>query len=206
MFVTIHFSRVGMETPAHERVEAGAIHKAHGGVLFIDEINLLRLARTTSFADCNAGEGLPNLWSLGVLLVLSPRPRPFHATSSSSPRGNLDAVQHMHPALRSRIRGYGYEVYVNSTMRDTARNRRRLIRFIAQEVRNEQTRKQGTPFLISVAVQSKSFYERHSVEPGVEGWLSPCAYVSWVDWSESQVTWRVKKMLKLSVVDTYSGT
>ena len=33
----------GMETPAHERVEAGAIHKAHGGILFIDEINLLRL-------------------------------------------------------------------------------------------------------------------------------------------------------------------
>ena len=51
----------------------------------------------------------------------------------------------MHPALRSRIRGYGYEVYVNSTMRDTARNRRRLIRFIAQEVRNEQNKKTGNP-------------------------------------------------------------
>ena len=32
----------GLETPAHERVEAGAIHKAHKGVLFIDEINMLR--------------------------------------------------------------------------------------------------------------------------------------------------------------------
>ena len=44
----------------------------------------------------------------------------------------------MHPALRSRIRGYGYEVYVNSEMPDTARNRRRLIRFIAQEVHRDQ--------------------------------------------------------------------
>ena len=43
----------------------------------------------------------------------------------------------MHPALRSRIRGYGYEVYVNSEMPDTNRNRKRLIRFIAQEVRRD---------------------------------------------------------------------
>ena len=37
------FQSGGLETPAHERVEAGAIHKAHKGVLFIDEINTLRL-------------------------------------------------------------------------------------------------------------------------------------------------------------------
>jgi len=48
--------------------------------------------------------------------------------------GNLDALQGMHPALRSRIRGYGYEVYLNSTMDDTDENRKKLIRFVAQEV------------------------------------------------------------------------
>jgi len=48
--------------------------------------------------------------------------------------GNLDALQGMHPALRSRIRGYGYEVFLRSTMDDTIENRERLIRFIAQEV------------------------------------------------------------------------
>ena len=36
------FQSGGMETPAYDRVER-AIHRAHGGVLFIDEINLLRL-------------------------------------------------------------------------------------------------------------------------------------------------------------------
>jgi Lon-like ATP-dependent protease len=46
----------------------------------------------------------------------------------------MDAVQGMHPALRSRIRGYGYEVYMKSTMDDTADNRMKLIRFVAQEV------------------------------------------------------------------------
>ena len=48
--------------------------------------------------------------------------------------GNLDSIQGMHPALRSRVRGYGYEVYMNSTIPDTTENREKLIRFVAQEV------------------------------------------------------------------------
>jgi Lon-like ATP-dependent protease len=43
----------------------------------------------------------------------------------------------MHPALRSRIRGYGYEVYMSETMDDTPENRQKYIRFIAQEVKND---------------------------------------------------------------------
>src|SRR5947208_7204549 len=37
------FQSGGLETPAHERVESGAIHKAHKGVLCVDEINVLRM-------------------------------------------------------------------------------------------------------------------------------------------------------------------
>ncbi|MCX8172222.1 MAG: ATP-binding protein, partial [Archaeoglobaceae archaeon] len=37
------FQSGGLETPAHERVEAGAIHRAHKGVLYIDEINTLTI-------------------------------------------------------------------------------------------------------------------------------------------------------------------
>ena len=51
----------------------------------------------------------------------------------------------MHPALRSRIRGYGYEVYVNTDMPDTEKNRRRLIRFVSQEVVNERKKTSGKP-------------------------------------------------------------
>jgi len=40
----------------------------------------------------------------------------------------------MHPALRSRIRGYGYEVFMNNTMPDTAENRDKIALFVAQEV------------------------------------------------------------------------
>ncbi len=51
--------------------------------------------------------------------------------------GNLDAIQGMHPALRSRIRGYGYEVYMADSMEDTPENREKYVRFIAQEVKND---------------------------------------------------------------------
>ena len=77
--------------------------------------------------------------SSGALTKSEPVPTNFILVAA----GNLDSIQQMHPALRSRIRGYGYEVYVNSDMRDTERNRRRLIRFIAQEVRNEQNKDSG---------------------------------------------------------------
>lgn len=137
------FQSGGMETPAHERVEAGAIHKAHGGVLFIDEINLLRLEEQQALLTAMQEKAFPisgrSERSSGALTKTEPVPCDFILIAA----GNLDAVGHMHPALRSRIRGYGYEVFVNSNMRDTAANRRRLIRFIAQEVRNESKKKTG---------------------------------------------------------------
>jgi Lon-like ATP-dependent protease len=52
--------------------------------------------------------------------------------------GNLDAVAGMHPALRSRIRGYGYEIYMRSTMPDLEENRQKLIRFVGQEVSKDK--------------------------------------------------------------------
>ena len=51
--------------------------------------------------------------------------------------GNMEDVQKMHPALRSRIRGYGYEIVTASSMPDTPPNRARLTQFVAQEVRKD---------------------------------------------------------------------
>ncbi|MBT4059807.1 MAG: ATP-dependent protease LonB [Euryarchaeota archaeon] len=139
------FQSGGMETPAHDRVEAGAIHKANGGVLFIDEINLLRLEEQQALLTALQEKQLPisgrSERSSGALTTTEPAPCDFILVAA----GNLDALQGMHPALRSRIRGYGYEVYVNSEMPDSARNRRRVIRFIAQEVANEMEKKSGNP-------------------------------------------------------------
>ncbi len=48
--------------------------------------------------------------------------------------GNMDNIKDMHPALRSRIRGYGYEVFMNERMPDNMENRMKLARFVAQEI------------------------------------------------------------------------
>ncbi len=48
--------------------------------------------------------------------------------------GNLETIRKMNPALRSRIRGYGYEMFMKDNMEDTTENREKLIQFIAQEV------------------------------------------------------------------------
>jgi len=86
--------------------------------------------------------------SSGALTKTEPVPCDFILIAA----GNLDAIQGMHPALRSRIRGYGYEVYVNSEMPDTSRNRRRLIRFIAQEVLRDQDTVREIPHFDKSAV------------------------------------------------------
>ncbi len=131
------FQSGGLETPAHERVDPGAIHKANKGVLFIDEINMLRMESQQSlltalqegeFAIMGQSER-----SSGAMVKTEPVPTDFVLVAA----GNLDAVGGMHPALRSRIRGYGYEVYVRDTMDDTPGNRRKMVRFVAQEVHKD---------------------------------------------------------------------
>jgi len=131
------FQSGGLETPAHDRVEAGAIHRAHKGVLFIDEMNTLELSSQQSLLTALQEGEFPitgqSERSSGAMVRTEPVPCRFLMIAA----GNLDAVQHMHPALRSRIRGYGYEVYMSETMNDTPENRAKLVRFVAQEVKND---------------------------------------------------------------------
>lgn len=131
------FQSGGLETPSHDRVESGAIHRAHGGVLFIDEINTLtphsQQNLLTALQEGNFPITGQSERSSGAMVRTEPVPCGFVMIAA----GNLDAIQGMHPALRSRIRGYGYEVYMRETMEDTPENRRKFIRFIAQEVEND---------------------------------------------------------------------
>jgi Lon-like ATP-dependent protease len=128
------FQSGGLETPAHERVEIGAIHKAHKGVLFIDEINTLRLESQQHLLTGLQEKEFPIMGqserSSGAMVKSEAVPCDFILVAA----GNLDSVEGMHPALRSRIRGYGYEVFVNSTIRDSEDNRLKMVRFVAQEV------------------------------------------------------------------------
>jgi len=128
------FQSGGLETPAHDRVEAGAIHKAHKGVLFIDEINTLRMESQqhllTAIQEGKFSITGQSERSSGAMVKTDPVPCDFIMVLA----GNLDAMEGMHPALRSRIKGYGYELFMQDTMEDNPETRRRLVRFVAQEV------------------------------------------------------------------------
>ena len=131
------FQSGGMETPSHDRVEAGAIHKANKGVLFIDEINTLDI-RSQQHLMTAIQEGEFSITgqserSSGAMVQTEPVPTDFVMIAA----GNLDAMENMHPALRSRVKGYGYEVYMEDTIEDTPEMRRQYVRFIAQEVAND---------------------------------------------------------------------
>jgi len=132
------FQSGGLETPAHDRVEAGAIHKANKGVLFIDEINTLRIESQQQLLTALQEGEFPitgqSERSSGAMVKTTPVPCNFVMIAA----GNLDAVKGMHPALRSRIRGYGYEVYMRDSMQDTPENRRKIVRFVAQEVKKDE--------------------------------------------------------------------
>ncbi|MDR2866859.1 MAG: ATP-dependent protease LonB, partial [Methanomassiliicoccaceae archaeon] len=131
------FQSGGLETPSHDRLEPGAVHKASKGVLFIDEINVLRMESQQSLLTAMQEGKLAitgqSERSSGALVKSEPVPCDFILVCA----GNVDAISGMHPALRSRIRGYGYEVYMLSSMKDTEDNRKKLIRFVAQEVKKD---------------------------------------------------------------------
>ncbi|MFW9994823.1 MAG: ATP-dependent protease LonB [Candidatus Odinarchaeota archaeon] len=128
------FQSGGLGTPAHERVEAGLIHKSHKGVLYIDEVATLsqktQQQLLTAMQDKKLAITGRSELSSGAMVKTESVPCDFILVAS----GNVDTVRRMHPALRSRIRGYGYEIYMNHTIPDTMENRRKVARFIAQEI------------------------------------------------------------------------
>lgn len=132
------FQSGGLGTPANQRVVAGMIHKAHKGVLFIDEIATLHPRTQQELLSALQEKKFPitgqSERSAGAMVRTEPVPCDFILVAA----GNLDTIKNMHPALRSRIRGYGYEVYVNETMIDNKENRAKIARFVAQEVRKEE--------------------------------------------------------------------
>lgn len=128
----------GLGTPPNLRVVAGMIHKAHKGVLFIDEIGTLHPRTQQELLSAMQEKQFPitgqSERSSGAMVRSEPVPCDFILIAA----GNIETIKNMHPALRSRLRGYGYEVYMNETMPDTLENQRKIARFIAQEIAKEK--------------------------------------------------------------------
>ena len=132
------FQSGGLGTPAHERVVAGMIHKANNGLLFVDEIGTLAPATQqellTSLQEGKFAITGQSERSAGAMVRTEPVPCNFILVAA----GNLEAVKNLHPALRSRIRGYGYEIFMNETMPDNPSNRDKIAILVAQEVKKDK--------------------------------------------------------------------
>ena len=124
----------GLGTPAHERVESGMIHKANKGVLYIDEIGTMNMKTQqellTAMQEKRYSITGQSESSSGAMVRTEAVPCDFVLVAS----GNIQILEGMHIALRSRIRGYGYEVFMKDSMPDTPENRDKLVQFVAQEV------------------------------------------------------------------------
>ena len=127
----------GLGTPAHERVEAGMIHRANKGVLYIDEIGTMQMKTQqellTAMQEKKYSITGQSETSSGAMVRTQAVPCDFVLVAS----GNLQVLKGMHIALRSRIRGYGYEVFMKDSMPDTPENRDKLVQFVAQEVEKD---------------------------------------------------------------------
>lgn len=124
----------GLGTPPHYRVIPGMIHKANGGVLFLDEIaslspksqqELLTILQEKKYSITGQSE-----LSSGAMVRTTPAPCDFILVAA----GNYQDLEKVHPAIRSRIRGTGYECQMNSDIPDTPENRNKMAQFVAQEI------------------------------------------------------------------------
>ncbi|MDD4049899.1 MAG: ATP-dependent protease LonB [Candidatus ainarchaeum sp.] len=124
----------GLGTPPHYRIIPGMIHKANEGVLFLDEIaslspksqqELLTILQEKKYSITGQSE-----LSSGAMVRTTPAPCNFILVAA----GNYQDLEKVHPAIRSRIRGSGYECQMNVDIPDNTENRNKMAQFVAQEV------------------------------------------------------------------------
>ncbi|MBI2079597.1 ATP-binding protein [Candidatus Micrarchaeota archaeon] len=120
-------------TPAYLRILPGAVHEAHEGVLFIDELaTLVHLQKfiLTAMQDKIFPIIGRNPTSSGASVRVDAVPCDFILVGAA----NITDLQHIIPPLRSRIKGDGYEILLNHFMPDSPDNRRKIAQFVAQEI------------------------------------------------------------------------
>lgn len=127
----------GVGTLPYLRVVPGAIHEAHQGVLFIDEVSTLAFMQRfllTAMQEKKYPIAGRNPQSAGASVRVDDVPCDFILIAAS----NINDLQNILPPLRSRIVGNGYEVLLETTMPATQENAMKIAQFTAQEIRKDR--------------------------------------------------------------------
>ncbi|MCS7122593.1 MAG: ATP-binding protein [Candidatus Micrarchaeota archaeon] len=123
--------------PYYARVMPGAVHEAHEGILFIDELSTMephiQRALLTAMQEKRFSISAKNPMSSGAFAKVENVPCDFILVGAI----NVMDIGMLHPALRSRISGYGYEILLNTWMPITEENIYRTYQFVAQEIKND---------------------------------------------------------------------
>ncbi|ADG13910.1 peptidase S16, Lon-like protease [Methanocaldococcus infernus ME] len=122
-------------TPPHKRIILGAIHEAHRGILYVDEIKTMPLEVQDYILTALQDKKLPisgrNPNSSGATVETNPIPCDFILIMS----GNMDDIYNLRAPLVDRI---DYKIVLKDKMDNTLENRDKILQFIVQEIRNNK--------------------------------------------------------------------
>ncbi|MBA2861153.1 ATP-dependent protease LonB [Methanococcus maripaludis] len=124
-------------TPPHKRVILGAIHEAHKGILYVDEIKTMPVDVQdyilTALQDKQLAISGRNPNSSGASVETNPIPCDLTLIMS----GNMDDASNLRAPLLDRI---DYKVVLKNKMDNNQENRDKLLQFIVQEIKNNNLR------------------------------------------------------------------
>lgn len=127
----------GLGTPEHQRVTAGDVHRASLGIFYIDEIKNLGPLDAITLLSVMEDGCLPvtvrDRFHGGGTAAMAVGTEPIPSLFFLLAAGNFDSISQIHPALMDRLVGYGRVVRMNNDMKNTIKNRRKYVQFIAQE-------------------------------------------------------------------------